>query len=146
MRADLVEVQVNGLLPTPGGAGVFLVGEEKAITIFIDAMVSRALERVLEGQTPPRPQTHDLMRSMLDGLEVRPLRLVIHDLEDEVYYARLVLEQENELGRKVVEVDARPSDGLALAMPCGAPVFVARHVWDNAEDMRWALNRLDSEE
>lgn len=140
---DSIEVVVKGLLPTPTGAGVFLAGEEKAITIFIDDTVARALKMALAGDAPPRPVTHDLMGSVLEGLGVSVSRLDICDVREEVYYARLHLEQENELGKNVLEVDARPSDGLVLAARWGTPVFVARHVWDQADDMRWALDQLN---
>lgn len=88
----MIEAHIKGLLPTPGGAGVFLAGEEKVITIFIDETVSRPLKMNLEGQVPPRPLTHDLLSSMLEGLGVRLLRVVVHDLQEGVYYARLYLE------------------------------------------------------
>ena len=141
----MIEADIKGLLPTPGGAGVFLEGEGKVITIFIDAMVSRSLKMILKGEVPPRPLTHDLMLSVLDGLGVSLLRVVIHDLQEEVYLARLVLEQENELGKSVLEVDSRPSDGLVLAAKWGAPVYLARHVWQASDDMRWAMEQMDPE-
>ena len=145
MNEGMVEVEIKGLLPTPGGAGVFLMGEDKVITIFIDAMVSRALKMILEGEDPPRPLTHDLLLSVLDGLGVSLLRVVIHDLQDEVYFARLTLEQQNELGKSVLEIDSRPSDGLVLASKWNAPVYVARHVWEASDDMRWAMEQMDPE-
>ncbi len=139
----MVEVAIKGLVPTPAGAAVFLASGEKVMSVFIDTMVSNALKMNLEGETAPRPLTHDLMLSVLEGLGVELKRVVIHDVEDEVYYARLHLEQSNEIGRSVMEVDSRPSDGLVLASKLGVPVFIKREVWDQAEDMRWALDQMD---
>ena len=67
--------------------------------------------------------------------------MIINDHEDATYYARLHLEQENELGKGIAEIDARPSDCIALAIQHDAPLFVAPHVWADAEDMTWALNK-----
>jgi len=144
MSEEPVQVDIKGLLPTPGGAGVFLSDGTKAMTIFIDPMVSRALGMTLQGEEAPRPLTHDLLVSVFSGLGVSLRHVVINACEEETYFARLHLEQENELGKSLVEVDARPSDCLVLAAKLAVPVFVAREVWDAAEDMTWAIDQLES--
>ena len=64
-------------------------------------------------------------------------------VEDEIYYARLILEAENEImERKIVELDARPSDCLAVVVRCGAPFYVVRDVWDRLEDMTEVLQEM----
>lgn len=143
MKTDDVPVEIKGVLPAPGGGGVFLQGEGKAITIFIDAMVAQALQMALAGKQAPRPLTHELMQSVLDGLGVKLLRVVIHDCRKETFYARMLLSQENELGTCLLEVDARPSDAMVMALKCGAPLLVGREVWEQTEDMSWALDSLD---
>lgn len=146
MPNDDVLVQIKGLLPTPGGAGVFLLSGGKAITIFIDPMVTRALQLALTNQTMPRPLTHDLMHDVHTGLGIRLVRVLIHDCRDETFFARLYLQQENEMGKSYVEVDARPSDAMVLALKSDAPIFVAREIWERTEDMAWAMGPLDAED
>lgn len=146
MNQEWVQVTLKGILPTPGGSGVFLEHGDKAITIFIDPMVSHALTLAMQEESSPRPLTHELMTSVLEGLGVRLDRVEIHEVKDETFFARLHLIQENELGKNLLEVDARPSDGMVLAVQTGAPVLVAREVWDAAENMKWAMEQLRSDQ
>ncbi len=138
---DGVEVAVRALLPTPQGVGVFLGDGTKVIAIFVDHMVAAAITMAAKGVSPPRPLTHDLLVNVLAGLGVRVRAVVINDLKDETFFARLHLVQENELGRHLAEIDARPSDSIVLALRHRCPIVVARHVWDVAEDMTWALEQ-----
>lgn len=143
MSDDRIQVEIQGIVPTPGGSGIFLTAEGKTMSIFVDPMATRALSLAMDGDAAPRPLTHNLMISVLGGLGVELKEVYIHDFREETYYARLILEQENELGKSVLEVDARPSDGIILATHLSAPVNVSREVWDQAEDMSWALNPSD---
>ena len=71
-------------------------------------------------------------------------RVVINDFSDTVYYARLIIEAENELEeRKIIEIDARPSDSIALAVQAGAPSLVVSQVWEAVEDMSIVLNKME---
>lgn len=140
MNTDL-HVQVKGLVPTQSGCGVFLGNENKVIAIFVDHGVAAAITMFLHGIKKPRPLTHDLIGSIFAGLGVKLQKVVVSDLKDETFYAKIYLYQENELGKNIVEVDARPSDSIALAIQQGCPIYVSRHVWDNAEDMTWALEQ-----
>jgi len=144
MDSSLLNVQIKGLLPTPSGSGVFLKGEGKAITIFIDQMGTRAFQCVLNNQQPPRPLSHELLSSVLSSLGVHVLHVVIYALEEETFFARLHLQQDNEVGKKYIEIDARPSDCMILALQNKAPVFIDRDVWDAADDMSWAIKHLSS--
>jgi bifunctional DNase/RNase len=146
MSDERIRVSIKGLVPTPGGSGVFLHADDKTISIFVDPMATRALSLALEGEAAPRPLTHDLMISLMGGLGVRLQEVYIHDVRDETYYARLLLEQENELGKNLLEIDARPSDGMILAAHLDVPITVASTVWEKAEDMTWALKQLQSPE
>jgi bifunctional DNase/RNase len=70
-------------------------------------------------------------------------RVVINDFTDTVFFARLIIIAENELDeRKIVEIDARPSDSIALAVQAGAPIYVAHHVWESVEDMSIVLKKM----
>ena len=134
-------VSVKGIVPTPTGCGVFLSNGQKTIAIFVDHSVAAAITMFLHGIKKPRPLTHDLIASIFSGLGVKVEKVVVNDLKDDTFYARLYLTQENELGRSVVEIDARPSDSMAIALQQKCPIFVSRHVWDTAEDMSWALEQ-----
>jgi hypothetical protein len=89
----------------------------------------------------PRPLTHDLIASIFQGLGVTVQKVVVNDLKDDTFFARLFLAQDSETGRNVIEIDARPSDSIALALQQGCPIFVSRAVWEKAEDMTWALEQ-----
>lgn len=140
MNAD-VPVSIKTLVPTPSGCGVFLTDGVKVIAIFVDHSVAAAITMAIHDVKKPRPLTHDLIQSIFSGLGVSLKKVVINDLKNETFYARLFLVQENELGRNFVEIDARPSDSIALALQCQCPVYVAAHVWSQAEDMTWALEQ-----
>ena len=141
--SDEIPVEIKGLVPTPAGTGIFLGHGDTVITIFIDTSVAMAITMLIEKIERPRPLTHDLIGSIFLGLGIRATRVLIHDLKDGTFYARLHLVQENELGRQVAEIDARPSDCIAIALEQQCPVFVTRAVWDAAEDMSWALGQGD---
>lgn len=143
---DTRQVEVRGLLPTPAGCGVLLTDGEKVISIFVDHSVGAALALLLRGVKSPRPLTHDLIGHILAGLGVRILKVVVNDLRDDTFYARLYLEQRTGEDRNLLEIDARPSDSIALALQQHAPIRIARQVWDRAEDMSWALEQLTDQE
>jgi bifunctional DNase/RNase len=95
-------------------------------------------------ETPKeRPLTHDLINSVFQGFGITVERVVITELKNSTYYARLILQQNNELGRKIVEVDARPSDCLALATAQKKPVFVTSRLFAQVEDMSKELARIN---
>jgi bifunctional DNase/RNase len=144
MNEDRIQVILKGVVPTPGGAGIFLSADGKTMSIFVDPMATRALSLALEGEATPRPLTHDLLISIVGGLGVQLKEVFIHDFQEETYFARLTLEQENELGKNLLEIDARPSDGIILAMHLNVPITVAREVWEKTEDMSWALDQIQS--
>ncbi len=141
MPTPTLQVQVRGIVPTPTGCGVFLGAGSKVIAIFVDHSVAAAITMALHGIKKPRPLTHDLIRNILVGLGARVEKVVINDLKDDTFFARLYVVQENELGRNVVEIDARPSDAMAIALQHECPIFVARAVWESADDMTWALGQ-----
>ena len=144
MDKSVVEVEVKNVLATSAGSAVFLGNEEKVFVIYVDHAVGSAINMFLQGTPKPRPQTHDLFGNALIALGARVSRVVINDFSDTVYYARLIVEAENELeARKIVEIDARPSDSIALAVQAEAPILVASHVWDLVEDMSIVLKKME---
>ncbi len=141
--SDLVRVEPIALMPTQAGCAVFLGDGSKVIVFYIDPAVGAAINATLAGQAPPRPMTHDLFIQALHGLGAKVTRMAIVAMEDDVFYARLILEASNELMQhKIVELDARPSDSLALAVRDEAPMFVLRGLWDRLDDMSETLEKL----
>ena len=144
MEKSVVEVEVKNVLATSAGSAVFLGNAEKVFVIYVDHAVGSAINMFLHGTPKPRPQTHDLFGDVLVALGARVSRVVINDFSDTVYYARLIIEAENELEeRKIVEIDARPSDSIALAVQAEAPILVASHVWEAVEDMSIVLKKME---
>ncbi len=144
MKKGDVLVTVKALVPTPSGSGVFLTDGQKVIAIFVDIMVATAIGMYLSGEQTPRPLTHDLMGHFMAGFSIELQKVVINDLKQETFFARLFLRQHNELGTAVVELDARPSDSVALALQQEAPIYVDAAVWETADDMSWALEDGES--
>lgn len=141
--SDLVRVEPIALFPTQAGCAVFLGDGKKAIVFYIDPGVGASINASLSGALPPRPLTHDLFLQTLQTFGAKVSRAVIVRMEKDVYYARLILEAENEImERKIVELDARPSDCLALVARCGAPFYVVRELWDTLEDMSKVLREM----
>ena len=134
MQNDVVAVTVKGVVPTPNGCAVFLGNDEKIFVIYVDHFVGNAIQMTLDGVKKDRPLTHDLIGSILVGLGTRLERVVINDAHDQTFFARVLLTMENELGTKIVEIDARPSDSIVLSLQQKRPIYVARAVFDAVND------------
>lgn len=145
MNSEVVEVDVKGTLPTNGGCAVFLGNEDKVFVIYIDQMVGNAIMMLMKDLPLERPQTHDLFGHVLEALGAKVQRVVINDLKDAVYYGRLILKVENELEeKKILEIDARSSDCIALAVQSKVPVYVAKSVLDESDDVAEVFKRVNS--
>lgn len=142
MQHDVVEVSVRGVMPTANGCAVFLGNDEKTFVIYVDHSVGNAIQMTLDGVRKERPLTHDLIGHILLGLGARLEHVVINAVSEGTFYARILLRMENELGRKIVELDARPSDSTVLALQHKKPIYVARAVFDAVEDMTEILERV----
>jgi len=142
MQNDVSEVAIKGVMPTANGCAVFLGNEEKTFVIYVDHSVGNAISMTLNGVKKERPLTHDLIGSILLGLNITLERVVINDVSDGTFYARIILHMQNELGRKIIEVDARPSDSIVLALQHKKPIYVAQKVLDLVDDMSEILERV----
>jgi bifunctional DNase/RNase len=120
-----IEVEVQRVAVDPSSQSPVILLEDKAHTlalpIWIGPAEAQAIAMQLEGVAPPRPMTHDLMKTILEQVGVRVVKVVIGELRDNTYHARIVLDRSGER----VEIDSRPSDAIALAVRCGQPIFVA---------------------
>lgn len=145
MKNDVVEVHVRGVLPTANGCAVFIGNDAKVFVIYVDHSVGSAITMFLRNTPKERPLTHDLIGHIFAGLGVRVERVVVNDLKNSTYFARLILRAENELGKKIVEIDARPSDCIALAVQQKSPIYVAAQVFNTVEDMSEVLKNMNQE-
>ena len=105
MQKDVVEVSIKGVMPTSNGCALFLGGEEKTFVIYVDQNIGNAISMTINDVKKERPLTHDLISNIFHGLGVKVERVIINDVDDGTFYARLILSMQNELGTKVLEVD-----------------------------------------
>lgn len=142
MNKNVVTVIVKGVMPTSSGCAVFLGNDEKTFVIYVDPGTGEAIQRAVSGEQAERPLTHDLMLTMLDGLGAEVERIIISKVDKGTFYARLILSMENELGHKIVEIDARPSDSMVLALATGKPIYTAKSVFETVDDMTEILAKI----
>ncbi|MFM1559307.1 MAG: bifunctional nuclease family protein [Roseibacillus sp.] len=141
--SNLVRVSPVALLPTQAGCAVFLGNDEKSIVFYIEPAIGASINDALSDRQPPRPLTHDLFNDFLKAFGATVQRVLIVKVENDVFYARIFFEAENEIQEKmIVELDARPSDSIALAVRQQAPIFVVKEVWNNLKDMTSVLEEL----
>ena len=99
---------------------------QRSFPIVIGIVEIFAIDRRLKGIPPPRPMTHDLIDNVIDNLGAKIEKIVINDLKNHTFYAKITLSSNGQ----TVEVDSRPSDAIALAVVAQAPIYVAEHVFD----------------
>lgn len=145
MNKDVIEVQVRAVLPLEGSFAVFLGNEEKVFVIYIDESVGTAISMFMRGVSKERPLTHDLVGHILMAFGAKVDRIIINNINGSVFHARLIISAENQLhtSRKVIELDARPSDSIAMAVQQNAPIFVAKKVWAAVEDVSETLAQIE---
>jgi len=130
---QLIPMSIKGLMldPVSNSPIVVLKDEEEKffLPIWVGIFEANAIALQLENVTTPRPMTHDLLRNMISELDARVIRVVINDLRDSTFFAQIKLIT----GEKTLELDARPSDAIALALRTEAPIYVAQTVLDQAQ-------------
>lgn len=142
MKNEMLETTIKGVVPTASGSALFLSTMTKTFVIYIDTTIGSAISLTLNCIKKERPLTHDLIGTILLGFGISVEKVIIHDVRDSIFYARLFLTMKNELGTKLVELDTRPSDAVLIALQAHKPVFVAQRVVDAVEDMSEALERI----
>jgi uncharacterized protein len=134
---DLVPMSIKGLMLDPMSNSPIVVlkdDEEKLfLPIWVGIFEANAIALQLENITTPRPMTHDLLRDMISQLDARVTRIVINDLKDATFFAQIRLLIHRAGTDQLLEIDARPSDAIALALRTAAPIYVAQSVLDQAQ-------------
>jgi len=146
MNSEVVEVQVRAVLPLEGSFAVFIGNTEKVFVIYVDETVGAAISMFMRGVSKERPLTHDLVGHILMAFGAKVERIIINHVKGSVFHARLIITAENELhNKKLVELDARPSDSIALAVQQNAPIYVSAEVWEAVEDMTETLAKIEKQ-
>jgi bifunctional DNase/RNase len=126
-------MSIKGLMldPVSNSPIVVLKDEDEKffLPIWVGIFEANAIALQLENVTTPRPMTHDLLRNLISELDARVTRVVINDLRDSTFFAQIRVIT----GQRTMEIDARPSDAIALALRTEAPIFVAQSVLDQAQ-------------
>ena len=126
VRMELSQIRID----EKRGEQVIVLKEKtgsRLLPIVIGILEATAIKMEISGYQPPRPLTHDLLNSTIHGLEANLKKIVVVKLEQNIFYAKLILEN---IAGKTVEIDARPSDSIALAVRAKSPIYVARSVLD----------------
>lgn len=153
-----VEMKIKGLMWDPVSRMPIVIlraqSGETLLPIFVGLFEANAIAQQLDGSVAPRPMTHDLLGNMIDALHGRVEKVVITDLRDNTFFAIIHLHS----GGKKLEIDARPSDAIALALRLKVPILVEDAVLDRssasgeagevdeAERLRRWLESVDPEE
>ncbi len=139
----LIEMAIKGLMMDPiTNLPIVILKDpegQRVLPIWVGAVEANAVALQIENVAPPRPLTHDLIRSILQELGATLVRVVIHDLRDSTFFAYLELKREGE----TTLVDVRPSDALALALRAKAPVFVHPRVLERASSTDISTEEAD---
>ena len=143
MKNDTIPVDIRGILPANSGCAIFVGNDEKVFVIQVEPNMGAVIGMFLRDTPKERPLTHDLITSIFKGFNITVERAIITELKNSTYFARLVLQLQNELGRKIVEIDARPSDCLALVTAQKRPLFVRSTLFEQVEDMSKWLEEIN---
>lgn len=126
---EKIQLIVLGLSASPASNNAYaLILKElegnRRLPIIIGAFEAQAIALELEGVKPPRPMTHDLLKTMIDQFNLNLSEVYINELKDGTFYAKLIFEDFNS------EIDVRPSDAIAIAVRCNSPIYVNSDVLD----------------
>lgn len=129
MNQKLIPINIHKVMQATNYTIFVLEGEGKLFSIYTAPWAGDLIQNHLAKMQPVRPQTPDLMNSMMQSLDISPLQVVIHDLQENIYFCRLFLEQVTQ-ETQILEIDARPSDCLCLAIKHNVPVYCTKELLD----------------
>lgn len=145
-KIGLVSVDVMKVLPSPTGCAICLGNQEKVFVVYVGPNEGASILMTLEGVKKSRPLTHDLITNIFKGFNIKVEYTVINDMKDNTFYARLMLREENALGKNVIEIDSRPSDCIAIAKQNNAPIYIKKEIFDKVENVASILNKEPTDE
>lgn len=129
----MIKMMVHSLIDNGNCAVLVLreVGGKRELQIVVGSFEALAILRHLSGMREQRPLTHDLMKNVIEGMGGEVKKITVTDLRGEIYYGVILLV----LDGREIEMDARPSDAIALAVRFGAPIYVEEKVIEEARSM-----------
>ena len=141
-----VEMKIRGLMMDPVTNVPIVIlkdsGSDTVLPIWVGVYEANAIALEIEKVAPPRPMTHDLLKNVLLGLNVRVQRVVVNELRDDTFFALIWVERDGQM----MSIDSRPSDALALALRVDCPIFVEEQVLKNSKVSSAISERSTSEE
>jgi bifunctional DNase/RNase len=141
-----VEMKIRGLTIDPGTQMPIVVLKDvngtTVLPIWVGIFEANAIALEIEKVSTPRPMTHDLLKTVLMGLNTGVRKVVVNELRDDTFYAIIWLEKDGEL----ISVDSRPSDALALALRLDCPIYVDDSVLQNSKSAVTSTDKVQSEE
>ncbi len=139
---NLYVAKILEIAPSPYGYAVFIGAHQKVFVIYIERSRGIVLQRAFKKEKSERPFTHEFVAQVLDGLEAKVQGVEIYHEQEGTFFTRLMISMQNEVSSKIVEVDGRPSDTLALALRTGAPIRISAKVLEKLPDMSEALRQI----
>jgi uncharacterized protein len=141
-----VEMKIRGLMmdPVTNMPIVVLkdVGSEAVLPIWVGVYEANAIALEIEKVTTPRPMTHDLIKNLLLGLNTHVHKVVVNELRDDTFFALIWMEREG----KIISIDSRPSDALALALRLDCPIYVDEEVLKHSKKATDSADRVSAED
>ena len=127
---ELIPICVRKIALTNVYCAVIVGNNEAEFAIYIEPQIGAVMKMFIEDIDKMRPLTHDLIGHILTGLDATVEKVVINDLRDNTYFARLFISTHNGDSKHIVEIDGRPSDCIAIALLKGADIYVTRAVFE----------------
>ncbi len=117
-------------------------GSDTVLPIWVGVYEANAIAMEIEKVTTPRPMTHDLIKNLLTGFDTHVHKIVVNDLREDTFFAVIWMERDG----KVISIDSRPSDALAVALRVDCPIFVDEEVLKNSKKAGASADRVSSED
>lgn len=130
MLSELIQLSFDKIMQTNTYTVIILSAEGKKFAIYTEPGIGRTLQMYLTETERTRPLTFDLIDSIFNGFNIEVKQVVINGLEDTIYYAKLFLEHSCDNITHLLEIDARPSDCITLALMHDVPVFCTREIFE----------------
>ena len=131
MLTELIQLSFDKIMQTRSYTVIVMKGKEKKFAIYVEPAIGKILQLYLTDVEKPRPLTHDLISSIFKGFDIIVKQIVISDLQETTYHARLFLEQQKGDLRYILEIDGRPSDFITLALMHNAPIYCVKEVLES---------------